>query len=127
MRRRTHGGVPTGRTVKWVAVWRGLCPRCLSGRIFAGPLTMNETCPSCHLRFERERGYFVGAMYVSYALAVPLIGAMMALLSYRLVPGWPLHWVVLVAGVLFVPLVPVVFRYSRIVWIHFDRYLDDQE
>src|SRR5262245_17317767 len=51
----------------------GLCPRCRGGRIFRGRLAMNETCPACGLRFERESGYFTGAMYVSYILALPVI------------------------------------------------------
>ena len=33
---------------------------------------MHETCPVCDHRFEREPGYFVGAMYVSYAPATPV-------------------------------------------------------
>ncbi len=85
---------------------------------------MHETCPVCHLRFSREPGYFVGAMYVSYALAVVVIGALTAVLSYGLVPGWPVEWVALPAVTLFLPLVPTVFRYSRIIWIHIDRYVD---
>ncbi len=28
------------------------------------------TCPSCGLRFLRETGYFLGAMYISYGLGV---------------------------------------------------------
>ena len=32
---------------------------------------MFERCPVCGLKFEREQGYFLGAMYVSYALAIP--------------------------------------------------------
>ena len=32
---------------------------------------MNEPCPRCGLRFEREPGYWTGAMVASYALGVP--------------------------------------------------------
>jgi uncharacterized protein (DUF983 family) len=85
---------------------------------------MNETCPSCGLRFEREPGYFVGAMYVSYALAVLIVGALTAVLWLLLLPGWPMSRVVLPAVAAFLPLVPVVFRWSRIIWIHFDRSID---
>ena len=91
---------------------------------------MNEECPVCHLRFGRESGYFTGAMYVSYALAVPtliVITVILVILWYRFVPEWPLYWVFLLAAVLFLPLVPAVFRYSRIIWIHLDRYIDPTE
>jgi len=106
------------------AMARGLCPRCRAGKIFAGRLTMNPLCPSCGLRFEREPGYFTGAMYVSYALAVPIISAITLLLWLGPLRSWELGWTVLTAGVLFLPFVPAVFRWSRIVWIHMDRYVD---
>jgi hypothetical protein len=85
---------------------------------------MNDACPVCHLKFGRESGYYVGAMYVSYALAVPIIGALTVVLSYWVFPDWRLEMVVFPAVILFLPLVPVVFRYSRIVWIHLGYYLD---
>jgi hypothetical protein len=31
---------------------------------------MHEQCPVCGLRFEREPGYFTGAMYLSYGVAI---------------------------------------------------------
>jgi uncharacterized protein (DUF983 family) len=106
------------------ALLRGLCPRCRQGRIFLRRLTMNATCPACGLAFEREPGYFVGAMYISYALAVPIVAGLTALLSWCVVPGWALHWIVLLAAVLFLPAVPLVFRASRVAWIHLDHRLD---
>jgi len=85
---------------------------------------MNETCPECGLRFERERGYFTGAMYISYALTLPAIGALTALLWYVAVPSWSFLGVLALAAALFAPFVPMAFRYSRIIWIHLDRFLD---
>lgn len=85
---------------------------------------MNPTCPSCGLKFEREPGYFTGAMYVSYAIAVPIISAITLLLWLGPLRGWELRWAVLPAGVLFLLFVPAVFRWSRILWIHMDRYID---
>jgi len=45
-------------------------PVCLNGRMFAGRLRMHPTCPVCGHRFEREQGFFQGAMYVSWVLGV---------------------------------------------------------
>jgi hypothetical protein len=87
---------------------------------------MNERCPVCGLVFGRgEPGYFTGAMYVSYALAIPLI-ALLTLIEYLLLPGWALWQLVLLAWALCVPLIPWVWQYSRVIWIHFDRYFDPQ-
>jgi uncharacterized protein (DUF983 family) len=48
------------------------CPRCGVGRLFDGWFSMYEQCPTCSLVFEREQGYFVGAIYVNYAATVSL-------------------------------------------------------
>jgi len=85
---------------------------------------MYPSCPACSLVFEREPGYFVGAMYISYALAVPIVAGLTVVLSVFALPGRPLHWIVLLAGVLFLPAVPFVFRASRVAWIHLDHRLD---
>src|SRR5262245_19848489 len=97
------------------------CPRCRKGRVFGGVVRMNPTCPVCGLPFEREQGYFLGAMYVSYGLSIVLLGLLTWLLSL-LLPAWDLGLVVLLASSVYVPIVPIVFRYSRVIWIHFDRW-----
>jgi hypothetical protein len=85
---------------------------------------MNETCAVCGLRFGRgEPGYFTGAMYVSYALAIPLI-ASLTLVESLIFPTWSLFRLVLLAWALCVPLVPWVWQYSRVLWVAFDRYFD---
>jgi hypothetical protein len=61
-------------------------------------------------------------MIVSYMLAAPLLGAI-ALLVW-LATGWRAEWVILVSGLLFLPFVPTLFRYSRVIWMHFDRIVD---
>lgn len=88
---------------------------------------MNPNCPVCDLDFDRgDPGYFTGAMYVSYALAVPLI-ALLTLAAYLVLPSWSLWQLVLLAWALCVPLIPWIWQYSRAVWVHFDRYFDPDE
>jgi uncharacterized protein (DUF983 family) len=55
------------------AIWGLRCPRCGQGRVFASAWTMHRACPACDLVFEREPGYFTGAMYFSYALGIPIL------------------------------------------------------
>src|SRR5436190_12582264 len=50
------------------AIIRQRCPVCLQGAMFRGRFEMNTTCPVCGHRFEREPGFFQGAMYVSYGI-----------------------------------------------------------
>jgi len=63
-------------------------------------------------------------MYFSYALGIPIIAAGTILGKLLIVPSWPLHWILLAVWAVFLPLVPAVFRYSRVLFIHFDRYFD---
>jgi uncharacterized protein (DUF983 family) len=97
------------------------CPRCRAGQIFRGHITMSDDCPVCGLHFEREQGYFLGAMYLSYALSVPILGLLM-LAVYLLVPELRFEFIVLVATIAYLPFVPLVFRYSRVLWIYFERW-----
>jgi hypothetical protein len=83
---------------------------------------MYYACPRCRVVYGRENGYFTGAMIVSYMLAVPLLGALAVILW--LLTGWRAEWVILVSGLLFLPFVPALFRYSRVTWMHFDRVVD---
>ena len=108
------------------AALRRLCPRCREGLFFASPMRMNDTCPVCGLAFGRgEPGYFTGAMYVSYALAIPVITALTGV-GHLLLPRWSLLKLVLLAWVLCVPLIPWFWQYSRVVWVYFDRYFDPE-
>lgn len=86
---------------------------------------MNEACPACGLVFEREHGYFTGAMYLSYGIGIPIIGLFTAL-AWLVRRDWPIWLLVLVAWIAFLPLVPWLFRLSRVLWIHIDRALDPE-
>jgi hypothetical protein len=33
---------------------------------------MRTHCPNCDLKFEREQGYFVGAIYINYAATIAI-------------------------------------------------------
>src|SRR6266700_1737830 len=87
------------------------CPRCRSGKIFCRSIyrgfpKMPERSPVCRLRFEREEGYFLGAMYISYGLALPIIALIAALLWA--VTGWWITKDATWAVVLFLPLAPAI-------------------
>lgn len=105
------------------------CPRCRQGDLFTKPgyfvyknmSTMPEYCPHCHLKYDQEPGFFWGAMYISYALAVaislPVIVVLFALVGLTLTQS------IAIGSLVLLVLVPVVFRLSRSIWIHmFVRY-----
>jgi hypothetical protein len=83
---------------------------------------MFELCPECGLKFEREPGYFLGAMYIGYGLALIAITAFSFLL-------WTLfHWSfqrVVVGGVLlFLPFAPYLTVMARVLFIYMDQAID---
>ena len=113
----------------WRDMLRGVCPRCRDGAIYSGNFylsfpSMNEFCPGCGLRFEREEGYFLGAMCISYALAVPVMGAFLALLWA--ITHWRWEVLVLLSFVALLPFTPALTLFSRVLWIYFDRAVDPE-
>src|SRR5215471_9830876 len=121
-------GMKSGIDVSLVsAVLRQLCPRCRTARmfrksIFTGFPGMLEMCPNCGLRFNREPGYFLGAMYISYGLGlVTIVG--LALLFWGLT-SWSLMKITLWAILLFLPLAPTLTLFSRVLWIYLDQAID---
>jgi hypothetical protein len=59
-------------------------------------------------------------MYVSYFLSIPIL--LLFLWGWsELLPelGW--EWRVLLSGLTLVPGAPLLFRYARVIWIHFER------
>jgi uncharacterized protein (DUF983 family) len=104
-----------------VALLRQRCPKCRHGEIFGGVIAMNERCPQCGLLFEREQGYFTGAMYMSYPLSVVILG-LLILVGHLLLPEVRIEWLIGLAALAYLPFMPLVFRYSRILWIYFERW-----
>jgi uncharacterized protein (DUF983 family) len=99
------------------------CPRCGRAPLFRGWFTMNVVCAVCDLRFERAQGYWVGAIYVNYAVTVGIA-----------VAGFFLLWAADVDPVgqllLWVPFVVVFplwfFRYSRSLWLGLEYGLNPE-
>lgn len=83
---------------------------------------MYDACPSCGLQFNREQGYYIGAMYVSYALSIPPVLALVVIF-WRLL-NWSFGAAVIGAFVAYLPLVPFAVRLSRVIWIYVDRAFD---
>ena len=84
---------------------------------------MRSTCPQCALKFEREEGYWTGAMLINWVL---ISLTLIPLAATLLLTGKPFPLVLLLTLVLLVVLAPLFFRYSRIIWLHFDHNVDSR-
>jgi len=82
---------------------------------------MRTACPVCALVFEREPGYFVGAMYASYFLGIFLT---LPVWMTMLLGGAGMAITLIVSITMVVLLTPLSFHYSRIVWMHIDCYFN---
>jgi|SRR5580658_3677326 uncharacterized protein (DUF983 family) len=105
------------------------CPRCRTGSIFRysifrGFPRMHDRCPACDLKFEREEGYFLGAMYISYAFAIGII-VVFAILLWA-ITSWSFTKDSIWAIVLFLPLAPAITLLARVLWIYFDQAIDPE-
>jgi uncharacterized protein (DUF983 family) len=105
-----------------LAIVRSRCPRCLAGAVWRSLFGMNDNCPVCGLHFEREPGYWTGAMVASYALGVPVLLALV--LAISLLTRWDVVPALVVADIAFLAVAPFIWRYSRVVWLHFDWLID---
>ena len=121
----TAAGVPAvsiPRRLAAIAAMR--CPRCCRGAVYSGPLRMRGACPSCNLEFEREPGYFTGAMYVSYTLGIITTAPLYFLFLYLGVdPGL----IIAITAVQLFVCIPLFFRYSRVLWMYLDMGFNPPE
>ena len=100
------------------------CPQCRQGDLFVKPgafvldgmANMHDNCPVCGLKFEQEPGFWWGAMYVSYALAVAS-ALPTFILCYAIIglSFWEAFAAIIVLQII---LIPFVFRLARSIWIY---------
>lgn len=97
------------------------CPRCGNDKVFLYPITnlrrftkTKLVCANCQLTYQPEPGFFFGAMYWSYAMLVALIVTLSILFSIfgKLETG--VYWI----PVIIILLLPLIFRYSRMLMLY---------
>jgi len=105
-----------------VNILKEKCPNCGKGHVFEKMSIfqfpeMKKNCEVCNYRFDREPGYFLGAMYLSYGLAV-VQGISTFLLFYFVFPSVPILYVAFtIVGVIFLFSMKN-FKLSRVIYIH---------
>ena len=104
---------------------RNKCPVCKKGKIFNErnllfnfkKPNMYSNCPNCDYKYEKEPGFFFGAMYVSYALTISealiiFILSTLFLGENKLI----LKFGIIVGAIVLFSLFNL--RFSRIIWIY---------
>lgn len=103
------------------AILEQRCPVCLEGKVFESLWRMHERCPHCETVFRREGGYFLGALYYSYGMGCILLIPLGVLSWNSDIPIPVIGILAMIQTALFSPLL---FRYSRVLWLHMDQRFD---
>ena len=106
-------------------IFRGLgkkCPVCGRGKVFESWFHMRTRCTECGYNFEREEGYWVGALIVNIAFAEAWFALLFVVILIATLPD--VAWVpLLVVALITNGLLPVFFYpYSRSLWMAVDLY-----
>lgn len=117
------------RRSKTYSVLRLKCPRCHQGDLFSNKNPYNlsdldkmpDYCPDCGEDFQREVGFYYGAMMVSHATTTVIAVVVHAIVFYFY--GWAIAPNLISITVIIVVFFPVIFRISRAIWINmFSKY-----
>jgi uncharacterized protein (DUF983 family) len=105
-------------------MWWGFtrhCPRCGSGHLFRHYLTMVPDCPRCNLHFEREPGYFAGALAINIMATGGLFTISFVIALALTIPDIPVVplLAILIPLALFGPI--LFYPFSKTIWIAVDR------
>ncbi len=97
------------------------CARCGSGKLFRHWVAIVDDCPSCGLHFEREQGYWAGALAINFVcvggLLIIAFGIVLALTLPNVNVALTLAIVIPVAA-----LGPLVwYPFSKTIWMAIDR------
>lgn len=108
---------------KGLIIGRGLlrrCAHCGQGGLFRRWVSMAVDCPRCGHRFERDQGYWLGAVIVNTAVTFGLfiaIGLAIIAITWPVVP-WN---VLLIVTLVFNGLFPILFYpLSKTIWVALD-------
>lgn len=105
------------------AVLHRKCPHCHEGEFMVSrnPYDLRHTgdlldsCPVCHRRYSPEPGFYIGGMYVSYALSVALCITVYILADLLLPNAGDTVHIICVLGSLVI-LAPVLYTWSKVIW-----------
>lgn len=103
---------------------RGLtrrCARCGSGKLFRRWFSMVDDCPRCGLHFEREQGYWTGALAFNMVLTGGLFAIVFVTMLVLTIPDVNVGLILAVVVPIAVLGPIVAYPFSKTVWVAVDR------
>lgn len=93
------------------------CPDCGEPGVFTSWMRLVDTCPACGLRYEREEGYWLGAILINTAATIGLFGVLM--IGWALAtwpdPPWGTMTAVGIGMNLVLPI--LLYPWSKTLWV----------
>lgn len=107
-----------------LAIAGSRCPQCRDGKLFSVSILsyrklseVNKTCSVCGANFQPEPDFYYGAMYISYAFSVALV--ITSLTAINVLIEVPELWMYLTTVVVLnIVLLPVMLRYSKVLYLY---------
>lgn len=96
------------------------CPQCGSGHLFRHWINMVESCPRCQYRFEREEGFFLGAIVVSVIITELVIVAIIAVGFGLTLPDAPVGGLAIGGGLAALLTPIVIYPFTKTIWTAID-------
>ena len=110
---------------------RGLllrCPNCGKGKLFRRGFTMYQKCPVCGWTFEREEGYWTGAIAVNLAITELLLACIVVPLAVSLALSHQPITLLLIIGLPLPFILPLLFfRHAKSLWMTIDFIIHPPE
>ena len=103
---------------------RRVCPYCGQSKVFKNWFSIETYCPACGVRFDREEGYFLGAMAVNLIVAEMVGMSAVILLLLQRDMSLILQEVIAISVAIGMPL--LFYPFSRTFWMAFDLYVDKE-
>jgi uncharacterized protein (DUF983 family) len=113
----------------WTILKRALllrCPRCGKGKIFRRWLTSYQRCAVCNFVFEREEGFYTGAVAINLIVSELIVTAVAIPVAVwaALTPDVPSIPIFIALSPLPVILPIIFFRHTKSLWIGMAYLLD---
>lgn len=108
-----------------IDIFKNRCPHCGKGEVFAdksfffslGFPKMHTHCSHCHTKFEKEPGYFFGAMFVNYGLTVGE-GLLTYIIASQFFEESFDQRILLIIAIVILSLTFFNIRFSRMIWLY---------
>lgn len=100
------------------------CPRCGKGPVMRKVFSTNDDCPVCRLRFSREEGFWIGAIFVNLITTqILIVAGLFALMFGTDLSLWTQVGILAAVGVIF----PIVFYpMSMSIWLGMNHFFMDK-